>query len=192
MNARDTQNDTPLGYAVRWRGNIEGAKVLIANGADMATKLPELTGIASGGTALHKAVAAVNLDMVNFLIESKADVNAKDGAGNTPLITTAETRGHTVQPEIAKVLIAAGAVVDTQNIDGETALFMAAQDSAELVRVLLANGAAPNLKSRQGISPAQVVIGSVDSRLILPLLIKYKAALSVKDKEGRTLLHKAS
>lgn len=193
VNARDKGNDTPLSYAVRWRGNIEGAKVLLANGANMAAKLPGLQGLGgSGGTALHQAVAAVDLDMVKFLIESKADVNAKDGAGNTPLITNAETSGHTQQPEIAKALIAAGAAVNTQNIYGETALFKASQESVELVQVLLANGADPNLNNRQGVSPAQVAIGSFGSQVTLPLLIKYKAALTVKDEEGRTLLHKAS
>ncbi len=191
VNARDKDNETPLSYAVRWFRNIEGAKVLLANGADMAAKLPGLNGAGDNGNALHGAVAAVNLEMVKFLIESKADVNAKDGSGDTPLITNADTTGHTDQPEIAKALIAARAGVNTQNNDGETALFKASQENAEVVRVLLANGADPNLKNKEGTSPAQVAIGSSDSRVTLPLLIKYKADLTIEDEKGRTLLHKA-
>ena len=105
--------------------------------------------------------------MVKFLIESKADVNVKDGSGDTPLMTNAETTGHTDQPEIAKALIAAKAAVNTQNNDGETALFKASQENAEVVRVLLANGADPNLKNKEGTSPAQVAIGSTDSLVTL-------------------------
>jgi ankyrin repeat protein len=193
VNARDKRNDTPLSYAVRWSRNIEGAKLLLANGADLNAKLPGLQGLeGSGGTALHQAVAAVDLVMVKFLIESKADVNAKDGRGNTPLITNSETGGHTEQPEIAKALIAARAAVNTQNIYGETALFKASQEGADVVRVLLANGADPNLKTKEGTSPAQAAVGSFDSRVTLQLLIKNKVALNIKDEEGRTLLHQAS
>ena len=192
VNARDKENETPLSYAVRWFRNIEGAKALLANGADMNAKLPGLNGAGVNGSALHGAVAAVNLDTVKFLIENKADVNAKDGLGDTPLMTNAETTGHTDQPEIAKILIAARAAVNTQNNDGETALFKASQENAEVVRVLLANGADPNLKNKEGTSPAQVAIGSADSQVILPLLIKYKADLTIEDEQGRTLLHKAS
>ena len=148
VNARDKDNETPLSYAVRWFRNIEGAKVLLANGADMNAKLPGLNGAGVNGTALHGAVAAINIDTVKFLVENKADVNAKDGSGDTPLITNAETTGHTDQPEIAKVLIAARAAVNTQNNDGETALFKASQENAEVVRVLLVNGADPNLKNK--------------------------------------------
>src|SRR6185503_4495639 len=68
VNARDKENETPLSYSVRWFRNIEGAKVLLANGADLTAKLPGINGAGVGGTALHGAVAAVNLDTVKFLI----------------------------------------------------------------------------------------------------------------------------
>ena len=191
VNARDKENETPLSYAVRWFRNIEGVKILLANGADLTAKLPGINGAGIGGTALHGAVAAVNLDAVKFLIENKADVNARDGTGDTPLMTNAETTGHTDQPQIAKALIAARVAVNAQNNDGETALFKASQENAEVVRVLLANGADPNLKNKEGTSPAQVTIGSIDSLVTLPLLIKYKADLTIKDEKERTLLHKA-
>lgn len=191
VNARDRGNQTPLGYAAQWRSNLEGARVLLASGADMNAKLPGLRDTAIGGTALHMAVAVVDLPMVEFLIEKKADVNAKDGAGNTPLLINSATGGHTAQADIAKALIAAHAMVNTQNIYGATALYKACGESSEVAEVLLANGADPNLKTKEGESPAQAAIGAFDSRATLRLLIKHKADLTIKDKEGRTLLHRA-
>ena len=76
----------------------------------------------AGDSLLTKAVKANDVAAVRALVaKSRADVNLRSGDGSTPLLWAA----HNGDVEIARVLIAAGARVDTPNNLGVTALLAA-------------------------------------------------------------------
>ena len=134
-------SDTPEDklFKVAWTGDMSN---LHDTHADMNVK------DAFGRTPLHIAAEKGYGDVVMFLVENGADVNLTDAKGNTPLIFIIHKTGNL---EITKRLIAKGAVVNTQNRTGETALMYAAwRGHSEIVELLLKNRADATLKNRQG------------------------------------------
>jgi uncharacterized protein len=88
-------------------------------------------------TALHYAIdnPVENLDVVNLLIENKADINKETTSdGFTPLIMAVD-KGH---KNIAKMLIDMNARLDAQEIHtGNTALHLAClKGHSEIVEML--------------------------------------------------------
>jgi ankyrin repeat protein len=77
LNAQDNKGRTPLMDSVEI---LEVAKLLIENGADLEVKDNK------GNTALHIACGEGAADVVQFLIDAKADVNTQNNDGMTPLI----------------------------------------------------------------------------------------------------------
>lgn len=97
-----------------------------------ATRTPETD-------ALFVAARAGNADTVKALLASqKADVNATDVHGNTPLIEAARL-GH---DDVVTALLLAHADVHAKNDTGQTALTLAVQNNHDqTVKVLTTAGA---------------------------------------------------
>ena len=72
------------------RIGFKNAKTLLEKGADVDEK--QVSGEAEGYTCLMMAARNQRPDIVNFLVENGADVNAKAGNGDTPL-SLAEKEG---------------------------------------------------------------------------------------------------
>jgi ankyrin repeat protein len=92
-NAQDRNGVTPLHEAAR-TADEEVLELLLKNNADVAIRHRTYWGPAKplemplrqpGGTALHDAVQWGRCDLVRILVTHKADVNAKDDDGRTPL-----------------------------------------------------------------------------------------------------------
>jgi ankyrin repeat protein len=86
------------------------------------------------------------------LIAAGADVSLADGRGMTPLHFAAQQS----QVEAARALLDAGAVVDATDEHGNTPLWkavFASKGEGELIALLLAAGADPDLANRHGTSP---------------------------------------
>ena len=83
----------------------------------------------------------VNLEKARLLIERGADVNARDNAGNTPLM---HGLGNF---ETAKLLLESGADADARDSFGRTPIMLATD--AETVGLLLENGADANVRTEQ-------------------------------------------
>ena len=80
---------------------------------------------------------------MKLLLANKADVNASNHNGATPLYVAAQN-GHT---EVVKLLLANKADVNARHTDGRTPLWMAAQEGhTEVVKLLLANKADVNTR----------------------------------------------
>ena len=103
VGARDHEGRTPLHLAVTHDGEDDGYRDLAA-----------MFGID------RPPVEAV--DMVAFLLDWGADIEARNGDGETPLLTAA---GGTRTPDVVRLLLARGADVSAKNTWGRTACDMA-------------------------------------------------------------------
>ncbi len=83
--------------------------------------------------------------MAQLLLASKADVNAKSKAGETPLFISAEGWHHENDKDMAELLLANRADVHAKDNVGETPLHIAARwDRKDMVELLLTNKADVN------------------------------------------------
>ena len=161
-------------------GDIDIAKLLIENGADINTqkkfgntplhKAKDSFGCGYikmseflikngadvnmqnhlGDTPLHRAVESARVDLVKLLIENGADVNIKNNAGNTPLIIVMSSDYSPV--ETIKLLIDNGAFINTQNNNGDTPLHLAVnkREYLQYIKLLIENGADPDIRNNEG------------------------------------------
>ena len=161
-------------------GDIDIAKLLIENGADINTqkklgntplhKAKDSFGCGYikmseflikngadvnmqnhlGDTPLHRAVESARVDLVKLLIENGADVNIKNNAGNTPLVIVMSSDYSPV--ETIKLLIDNGAFINTQNNNGDTPLHLAVnkREYLQYIKLLIENGADPDIRNNKG------------------------------------------
>jgi ankyrin repeat protein/mono/diheme cytochrome c family protein len=144
-------------------GACSCALAVLARGAE-TTASPLLQAVRSGDTAGWQA-----------LLKNKADVAARDAAGNTALHLAA------LNHDVAAVnaLLAAGAEVDAKNKEEATPLLYGA-GHAQIVRALLAKKADVNATSKMKNTPLLVAVGHADSLEAARLLLDAGADLHVK------------
>lgn len=129
---------------------FEAATVLLDGGADPNVRLE------AGQTALHVAAksagSAAWASMLRALLAAKADLEARDDEGQTPLL--AGLRGHLCK-EGVDVLVSARLGVNTTSADGTTPLIAESRGwcRPSVVRMLLGAGADVNARSKDGWSP---------------------------------------
>jgi len=124
------------------QGNLEKVRTLV-------DKDPALVAARDKGgeTPLHWAAFSGNVDLVRFLLEKGAEVDAKNIRGLTPLAFTA-LQGRI---QAAGLLIERGADVNVRNPLNMTPLIIAAEQGAvQLVEKLIAAGADVGIESRIG------------------------------------------
>ena len=110
-------------------GETASARILIEQGkADLASRTSM-----SKHTPLHAAAEADNSEVVALLLESGAQVDARDTYGETPLHYAA--REGAVQS--ARLLIAAGADINAKNENGSTPMTFAVNQHNEGIISLL-------------------------------------------------------
>src|SRR6185295_8891621 len=76
-----------------------------------------------GRTALMMAAPYGSPEMIRVLLDARANVNARDVAGMTPLMFAVASENQ--DAEVIKLLLAAGADTKVQTTTGETALVWA-------------------------------------------------------------------
>src|SRR5579872_982187 len=157
VNVVDNGGFTPLNAAA----NIDNsaiAKLLIEKGANLEAK----TSIGQVGTALMGAAHNGNLELTRLLLSHHADLNAisaesdgnvKNGpvlVGNLAALHFAVANGNA---EEVKLLLDAGAAVDTRDVRGMTPLMLAVstdRPNVDVVKMLLAKGADASIRSNIG------------------------------------------
>ncbi|WP_265032114.1 ankyrin repeat domain-containing protein [Wolbachia endosymbiont (group A) of Merzomyia westermanni] len=169
----------------------------------------------NGETPLHLASWGGHLDTLQHLINNGANISTKDSSGKTPL-DIARDKGHNnlVQclqqtqlildkqllsaignSDLNKVrgLVAQGANIDTNNKNGNTLLYSAAEiGDLNLVKLLLDNGA--NIEAKNGEYQATPLHGAVENYRIdvVKLLLNRGANVNAEDKDNWTPLHYAA
>jgi ankyrin repeat protein len=217
INAKDTNGDTPLITAV-FHGFAETAKLLLERGADVnarnntgntalieaaARNNAEIAGLllgrgadvqarnVSGLTAADVALKANHIGMVRLLNMNGAGVRVSSGrqsaaAGNSGVLLQAVIKGDA---EAIRSLLALGADVNARGKNGWTALMTAAsQGDRDVVELLLANGAAPDLTEGQEGRTALTIAAIKGYAGAVEALLKGGADPNAKDKSGRSVI----
>jgi ankyrin repeat protein len=140
------------------------------------------------GDMLVTALAQGNANIAEFLITRGADVNAKNKAGNTPLMMAAFIN-HTA---IAEKLIGLGAEVNAKTKYGETPMHYAAEkNSAAVAEVLIKSGSEVNIQVKDGKTLLHCAAEN-NSAAVAELLIQSGAEVDAKNQNGYTPLHSAA
>ena len=135
-------------------------------------------------TALDRAILNGNREMVQVLLWAKADVNARDGNGETPLMMI----GEDTTSEIVWDLINNGAKVNLRDDDGDTALIAVAEvENVEALKVLLDAGAKVNGTNNDGQTALMIAAENGKVHNVRALILS-GADVNARDKDGKTAL----
>ena len=205
--------DTRLPEAAR-AGDRIAVNRLLASGATVDAPEPD------GTTALHWAVYHDDLAMTRSLVEAGANVNAANRNGATPLTLACTNRSTAVIERLLKagadanvvssgappllacaqagavpgvqMLIARGADVNAKDsFRGQTALmWAAAENHADLIKVLLAGGAVVDARSNGNFTALMFAVRQ-DAREAVPLLLAAGADVNLTGPNGQDVLRVA-
>ena len=125
------------------QNDLEAVMAAVDHGADI--RLAKDDG---GRTALALAATGFNEELVKFLLDCGADVNARDNEGATPLHYAAMVR----RTELGVVLLERGADVNAKDNSGLTPLQQILDDDfgLDFIKMLVAEGADLSLTNRNG------------------------------------------
>ncbi|XP_026167947.1 ankyrin repeat domain-containing protein 26 isoform X7 [Mastacembelus armatus] len=166
-------------------------------------------------TALHIACASGHVEMVQFLVDSKAELNLCDNQNRSALMkgvqcqhercvitlldshadpNLVDINGNTALhlaaniPSVstAGLLLEHGAGINAQNKEGFTPLTVAVrEDHIEMAEFLLKKGADVNFMNLDQRSPLMIAAGNGQISM-LRLLLRFDADITLKDSEGRS------
>jgi ankyrin repeat protein len=172
-NPNITQNDTPP--TSLWTYFLE--RLLQRSSAPLQADME-----ASSTTPLLNAVQNNNTEMVHVLLESGADPNFGNGQGETPLMSAYG------KPEIARLLLGSGALVNTRTSRGWTALIDASTcGDTDFLKILIARGAEVNAITNEGYTGLMYAAGGGDNAAV-SILLNAGADANIRAKDGMTAL----
>lgn len=133
---------------------------------------------------------ARRVQIVRLLIDAGVDVNAKSPFG-APLWNAATAEG-TEGTTLVRMLLDAGASLESGGNDGGTALIAAvSRGSVEIVKLLLEAGASVSATDEIGATPLHVAMKSPRQEVVIAL-VRAQADVNAKDARGWTPLHQAA
>jgi ankyrin repeat protein len=154
-------------------------------------KLVEATN-SEGDTALHLAAGCRRgepsaLPLIRLLLESGANIEARNARGQTPLLYSSYAGFR----QAVELFLAKGASFRYQDRNGRTPLHYAAREGkAAVVEVLLGKGADPSVKDDQGRTPLDYA--ALQNRAAVLEVFLRLPRFDAKGPEGSILLHAAA
>ncbi|KAJ8181864.1 hypothetical protein LV157_006615 [Aspergillus fumigatus] len=138
---------------------------------------------------LSQAASVGDIDAIQMLLDSGADVNSMDdqpGTGYTAL-HHASAQGHSIA---VRLLLHHNADVDKLGSDGMTPLHLAAQNGHdESVRILLEHGTDVNQRTRLDHMTALHVAAEAGNLPVVRALLHHGADIAAVNEAGNTALH---
>jgi ankyrin repeat protein len=197
--SREDQDDKDLALAgAANAGNLEGARALIAYGANPNTDLTHLTVMddagaftlsgPGAGSILIYAAESGNPEMVREILRYHPNMEARDREGKTAMFAAGDYHDSDkdgARVQCVRMLAEAGANVNARDNNGNTPLHEIFLTDVE--EELLKLGADVNARNNDGETP---IFTNVDNDSIL-LFIKYGADLSIRNKKGETVIEAA-
>lgn len=170
-NHMDNMGHSPIHLAVKRRNNSEILRLLIQCGGNVDINNPGHNRQMRSSTPLHMAARIGRTENARCLLELKAQANAVDSAGQTPLHVAAN---HEITGKLCAELLKYRARVDVcDSISGDSALHKAvAANMVENVRILLQGGACPNSADNQGNTPMHKAARNCTDLEIWHLLVR--------------------
>ncbi|KAF3113826.1 hypothetical protein TWF706_009196 [Orbilia oligospora] len=169
----DTDHVTPIYYA-SFGGLLFAVKDLISKGHSIDG------GGQDYGNALQAAAAGGHEEIVEFLLNQGADVNAQDASHYGNALNAASIEGHF---NIVKSLLKQGADVSAQCGDCDCALRAASLGGhVEIVKLLLDHGADPNVEDESEFGSILAVASLEGNENIVRILLHYGANVNAQDK----------
>ena len=188
VNEKNRFEITPLITACQ-KNDIEIVKYLVQKGADINAKnddaiTPLMIACQGNDIKIMKNLfekgefekkfyntvdVKINIEIVKYLVEKGANVNAKNYNRSTPLIIAC----YENDIEIVKYLVEKGADVNTKDINGVTPLLIACErNDINIVKHLVENGANVNEKNRFEITPLITACQKNDIEIVKYLVEK--------------------
>ena len=122
------------------------------------------------------------IDIVEFLIENGADVNAKMSNNGTALVRAVQNS----RTDIVELLLVNGADADATTGDGGHVLFIAAKDGQkDIMKLLVAHGANVNARNHEGQTILFYDFVLKDNEFLKTILEK-DIDINVRDSDGMT------
>lgn len=176
--------ESPIHTAVR-RGDLTNVKTLV-------TEKNVNSRSTWGFTPLNVACYCGHLEIINFLLDSGADVRLDDGEGWTPLHAACRSD----RTDAVKLLLDRGAA-DSANMRAgncDTPLFVACKSKGDLngdvVQLLIGAGANVNMKNHKGRTPLMIATAKNLHKKV-ELLLNAGANVHAVDEKGMSALHMA-
>src|SRR4051812_36006547 len=168
------------------RGNmVRRAPARLTRLASLAVLIAMTVSLTGDGIRLVDAIRSGDRTAVRALLRAKADVNAPEPDGTTPLLVAAQ--GDDL--DMVRLLLASGARVGAANRYGVTALSLAALNgSATMIEALLAAGADPNTVVSRGQTVLMTAARSGHAAAVRALLDRGARADAQEDLLGETAL----
>lgn len=161
--------------------NLEGVKKAIEDGAPI-----EIKG-KNKKTPLILAAEQKQTEIVEYLLEKKADPSAKDNSGQTPLHKSSLNS----DTSIMALLIQAGAPLEAQTQKGATPLHFAVQaNNIAGVAFLVDQGAKVNASNKKGMTPLHISMKNIGN-VVPRYLLGHGANYTIETKDGYTAIHYA-
>lgn len=140
----------------------------------------------NGFTPLQLAVTNGYIDIVQYLLTTKADVNARNNYGGTPLHLAAMVKGQ--HGDLVEMLLAHGADVNACDAHALTPLHYAALvDNPDAVRLLLDHGAKVNARDNKVGDTPLILAAGKGYKEVVELLLAHGADVNLADNEGTPL-----
>ena len=180
-------NNTQRLHSAIHEGNTAKILEYMQSGADV-------NGVDDRGrTALHMAVARRDFEMAKILLDSGAEIDARNADGFTPLISLMDNT-FSFHEKLTALLIERGANVNASVPDtGLTPLPAAVlRDKSESVKQLIAAGAELDVTLRpENYCPLHIAFRD-DNASLAVLLLKSGAKSDMRSRNGETPLHMAA